>query len=208
MEKHSPSHTGRECACRAVWVPKHGRKVPCGEARREVGETLGMLAGRTGGVETAGGGACADRIHMCLGVAAGGAVGKPRGRSAIVPRGRHPEWRGTAGRGRTLWARGRCVGAVGPGGAKVGKCVREEGEAGGTGQAAKGPLGPGGSGSGPSRPRRSSSGPLRGVAKSPGCAGGFLLCLDSVLRAHRSPLRFQAAHFAPNKKVVILEPEY
>lgn len=137
MGKHGLSRTGRECARRAVRVPKHGRKALYGEARREVGGILRMLAERTGGVETAGGSACADRMHMCLGVApkyaAGSVVGKPKGKSAIVPRGRRPEWRGTAGRGRTLWARGRCVSTVGPGGAKVRKCVREREEASRTG---------------------------------------------------------------------------
>lgn len=110
-------------------VLKHGGRSSAAE-RGEVGVILGMPAGRTGGVETAGGGACADRMHMCLRVApehaAGGVVGKPRGKSAIVPRGRHPEWRGTAGRDRTLWARGHCVGAVGPDEAKVRKYVREQ----------------------------------------------------------------------------------
>lgn len=74
---------------------------------------------------------------MCLGVApkyaAGSVVGKPKGKSAIVPRGRHPEWRGTAGRDRTLWARGHCVSTIGLDEAKVRKYVREQEEASRTG---------------------------------------------------------------------------
>lgn len=137
MEKHSPSHTSWECACRAVWIPKYRRKVLYGEARREVGETLGMPAGRMDGVETAGGSACADHIHMCLRVApkyaVSSVVGKPRGKSAIVLHERHPEWRGITGRDRTLWARGHCVGAVGLDEAKVRRYVREQEEASRTG---------------------------------------------------------------------------
>ena len=95
MGKHGLSRTGRECACRAVRVPKHGRKVLYGEARREVGEILRMLAEHMDGVETAGGSACADRMHMCLRVApkyaVSSVVGKLKGKSAIVLHERRPE---------------------------------------------------------------------------------------------------------------------
>lgn len=117
MDKHSLSHTSWECICHIVWIPKHGRKVPCGETRREIGEILRMLVGHMDGVEIVEGTACVDHTRICLGIApkhsAGNVVGRPRGKSAIVPRERHPEWRRPAGRDRTLWARGYYVSTVG-----------------------------------------------------------------------------------------------
>ena len=50
MGKDGLSRTSRGCACRIAWMPKHRRKAPCGQARREVGEVLGTLAERMGGV--------------------------------------------------------------------------------------------------------------------------------------------------------------
>ena len=92
-----------------VWIPKYRRKVPCGETRREVGETPGMLAGRTGGVEIVEGSACPDHTRICLRIApkhgAGDVVGRPGGRSATMPRERHHERGALAGRDPTTWAR-------------------------------------------------------------------------------------------------------
>ena len=113
MEKNSLSHTSWECAYHIVRIPKHGRKVPCGERRREMGETLRTLVERMDGVEMVAGGACPDHIRVCLRIAprhsAGRVVGRPRGKSAMVLSGRRPEWRGATGRDRTLWARGYYV---------------------------------------------------------------------------------------------------
>ena len=103
MDKDSPSHTSRYCACHVVWIPKYRGRVPCGETGREVGETPGMLAGRTGGVEMVEGSACPDHTRICLRIApkhsAGNVVGRSRGKSAIIPRERHHEWGGPCGQG-------------------------------------------------------------------------------------------------------------
>ena len=69
MDKDSLSHTSWDCACHVVWIPKYRRKVPCGETRREVGETPGMPAGQTGGVEMVEGSACPDHTRICLRIA-------------------------------------------------------------------------------------------------------------------------------------------
>ena len=117
MEKYSLSHTAWECLYHIVWIPKYRRKVLYGEARREIGETIGTIAGQMDGVEPVGGSACPDHIHVCLRIApkhpAGKVVGKIKGKTATVLFGRHPEWRGVTGRDRTLWARGYYVSTVG-----------------------------------------------------------------------------------------------
>ena len=117
MDKDSLSHTSWDCACHVVWIPKYRRKVLYGETRREVGEILRMLAGRTGGVEIVEGSACPDHIHICLRIApkhsVSNVVGRSRGKSAIIPHERHHEWRALTGRDRTMWARGYYVSTVG-----------------------------------------------------------------------------------------------
>ena len=130
MDKDSLSHTSRYCACHVVWIPKYRGKVPCGETRREVGEILGMLAGRTGGVEMVGGSACPDHTRICLRIApkhsAGNVVGRSRGKSAIIPRERHHEWRALTGGDRTMWARGYYVSTVGPDESVIRRHVRRQ----------------------------------------------------------------------------------
>ena len=130
MDKDSLSHTSWDCACHVVWIPKYRRKVPCGETRREVGETPGMPAGRTGGVEIVEGSACPDHTRICLRIApkhsAGNVVGRSRGKSAIIPRERHHEWGALAGRDRTMWARGYYVSAVGPDESAIRRHVRRQ----------------------------------------------------------------------------------
>ena len=119
MDKDSLSHTSRYCACHVVWIPKYRGRVPCGETGREVGETPGMPAGRTGGVEMVEGSACPDHTRICLRIApkhsAGNVVGRSRGKSAIILRERHHERGALTGRDRTMWARGHHAGTVGPG---------------------------------------------------------------------------------------------
>ena len=95
MGKDGLSRTSRGCACRIAWMPKHRRKAPCGQARREVGEVLGTLAERMGGVGEAGGGVCRDHAHTCLRIAprrsVGDVAGRLRGKGAMIPRERRPE---------------------------------------------------------------------------------------------------------------------
>ena len=117
MEKHSLSHTSWECICHIVWIPKYRRKVLYGETRGEVGEILGAPTERMDGVEIVEGGACPDRIHICLRIApkhsVSDVVGKLKGKSATILHERRPEWRRITGRDRTLWARGYHVSTVG-----------------------------------------------------------------------------------------------
>ena len=102
-----------------VWIPKYRGRVPCGETGREVGETPGMPAGQTGGAGMVEGSARPDHTRICLRIAprrgAGDVVGRPGGRSATTPRERHHERGALTGGDRTMWARGYCAGAVGPG---------------------------------------------------------------------------------------------
>ena len=118
MDKDSLSHTSRYRACHVARVPRRRRKAPCGETRREVGETPGMLAGRTGGAGMVEGSACPDHTRICLRIApkrgAGDVVGRSRGKSAVIPRERHHERGALTGRDRTTWARGYRAGTVGP----------------------------------------------------------------------------------------------
>ena len=66
MENHGLSHTRWECLYHIVRIPKHRRKRPCGDLRRELGEILAALAGQMDGVEKVEGSACADHIRICL----------------------------------------------------------------------------------------------------------------------------------------------
>ena len=63
MDKNSLSHTSWECVYHIVWIPKYRRKVLYGEARREIGEMLGMLVERMDGVEKVGGAAHARTTY-------------------------------------------------------------------------------------------------------------------------------------------------
>ena len=137
MDKDSLSHTSRYCACHAARVPRRRGRVPCGGTEREVGEIPGMLAGRTGGVEIVEGSACPDHTRICLRIAprrgAGDVVGRSRGKSAIIPRERHHEWRALTGRDRTTWARGHHAGTVGPGESVIRRHVQRQSDGSRTG---------------------------------------------------------------------------
>ena len=130
MDKNSLSHTSWECACHVVWIPKYRRKVPCGEARREIGEILSTLVERMEGVEKVEGSVCSDHVHICLRIApkhsAGSVVGKLKGKSAIILHERHPERGRLTGRDRTLWARGYYVSTVGPDESAVRRYIQKQ----------------------------------------------------------------------------------
>lgn len=102
--KDSPSHTSRHCACHVARMPRRRGRVPCGETEREVGETPGMPAGRTGGAGMVEGSACPDHTRVCLRIAprrgAGNVVGRSRSVGATMPRERHHERGALAGRTR------------------------------------------------------------------------------------------------------------
>ena len=180
--KDSPSHTSRHCACHVARVSRCRRKVPCGETRREVGEIPGMLAGRTGGVEIVEGSACPDHTRVCLRIAprrgAGNVVGRSRSVGATMPRERHQGRVALAGGDRTMWARGYCVGTVGPDESVTGRHVRRQPGGSRTGWRECPRRGPAATATGPSRQCRCRDGPLWGVTEAPGYAGG------SLTRAH------------------------
>lgn len=67
MNEASLSHTGWDCACRMVWMPKCRRKVPCRQGRPEVGALVRGPFERKG-CEVAGGSARGDRVHACVGI--------------------------------------------------------------------------------------------------------------------------------------------
>ena len=60
---------------------------------------------------------CGDHVHACVRIppklAVSDVMGYVKGKSAMVLRDRHPEWGKVVGRGKTFWARGHCVSAVG-----------------------------------------------------------------------------------------------
>ena len=130
MEQHSLSHTRWECVYHIVWIPKYRRKILYGERRREIGQILRTLVEHMDGVEIVEGSACPDHIHICLRIApkhsVSKVVGRLKGKSAIVLFERHPEWRGTTGRDRTLWARGYYVSTVGLNESVIRKYIQQQ----------------------------------------------------------------------------------
>ena len=168
--RDSLSHTSRYRACHVARVPRRRGRVLCGETRREVGETPGMPAGRTGGAGMVEGSARPDHTRTCLQVTprrgAGDVAGRPGGMGATMPRERHHERGALAGRDRTTWARGHHAGTVGPGESVTGGTSGGNAPDGGLTVTA----------TGPSRQCRCRDGPLWGVTRSPGYAGGSILC--------------------------------
>ena len=116
MNEASLSHTGWDCTCHIVWIPKHGRKVLHRQNRPEVGAPVGApCEGRgCGAVE---GSVCADHVHACVRMppklAVSDVMGCVEGKGAMVLRDRHPEWGRVVGKDKTFWARGHCVSTVG-----------------------------------------------------------------------------------------------
>ena len=137
MGRDSLSHTSRCRACHAARVPRRRGRVPCGGTEGEVGEILRMLVSRMDGVEIVEGSACPDHTRTCLRIAprrgAGDVVGRSRGKSAIIPRERHHEWRALTGRDRTMWARGHHAGTVGPGESVIRRHVQRQSDGSRTG---------------------------------------------------------------------------
>lgn len=62
MDKHSLSHTSRECVYHIFWIPRYRRKVPYGEKRRGVGGILRISAERMDGVDLVEGSVRPDNI--------------------------------------------------------------------------------------------------------------------------------------------------
>lgn len=133
-EETSLARTRWDCACHVVWVPKCRHKVVYGEMRRgDRRDNKGP--GREGGRGGDSGGrrvrwprppvlAHAPKHAVCK------VVGRLKGRSSIMPRGRHPELAWAWGGGKALWARGYYVSTVGLDGAKVRGYIRRREEGG------------------------------------------------------------------------------
>ena len=106
-----------DCTYHIVWIPKYKRKVLYDEVRKEVGNVLRRSVEGKDRVELLEGAVARGHIHICLRIApkhsVSHAVGRLKGKSAIVLHERHPEWRRLTGRDRTLWARGYYVSTVG-----------------------------------------------------------------------------------------------
>ena len=181
MGRDSLSHTSRCRACHAARVPRRRGRVPCGGTEGEVGETPGMPAGQTGGAGMAEGGARPDHARTCLRIAprrgAGDVAGRPGGMGATMPRERHhergPLRAGTGRRGRGATTRAPPAPASRSPGGTPG--CGPTGAARGGGNAPDGGLAA--AATGPSRQCRCRDGPLWGVTKAPGYAGGSLLCV-------------------------------
>jgi putative transposase len=129
----SLSHCKWDCTYHLVWIPKYRRKMLYGECRREVMETLRMLAMAKEGLEIVEGSVGKDHIHMCLRIppkyAVSKVVGYLKGKSALILFDHHPEWRDITGRNRTFWARGYFVSTIGLDEAVIRKYVREQEDA-------------------------------------------------------------------------------
>ena len=129
----SLAHTKWDCTYHIVWIPKYRRKVLFGQCRREVKDTLAMLAKAKEGLEVVEGSVGSDHIHICLRIPPKYSVSKImgylKGKSALILFDHHPEWRKVTGKDRTLWARGYYVSTVGINEAVIRKYVREQEDA-------------------------------------------------------------------------------
>ena len=100
MNEASLSHTGWDCTCHIVWIPKYRRKVLYQQNRPEVGALVrALFEGRgCGAVE---GSVCADHVHACARMppkpAVSDVMGCVEGKSAMVLRDRHPGRAGSSG---------------------------------------------------------------------------------------------------------------
>ena len=82
------------------------------------------------GMEVLEGGMCVDHMHVCLMIASkwsvAKAMGRLKGKGALVMFDHHPEWRKVAGKGRTLRACGYHVSTVGINESVIRRCVRNQ----------------------------------------------------------------------------------
>ncbi len=114
-EWKSQAHVRWYCRYHVVFIPKYRKKVLYGKFRKEVGKILRELCERFG-IELVEGNACADHIHMCLGIppkySVANAMGKLKGKSAVLIHRRCLN-RTKNLTGYHFWARGYCVSTVG-----------------------------------------------------------------------------------------------
>ena len=90
-------HTNRyNCTYHIVFIPKYRRKVMFGELRREVGEILGKVC-KIEGVTILKAATLPDHVHMYVSIppkqSVAKAVGRIKGKSALMIFDRHSEYR-------------------------------------------------------------------------------------------------------------------
>jgi putative transposase len=113
-----------------VWIPKYRRRVLYGQCRQEVGRLIRELLSKKPGIEIVQGKACLDHIHLCLRIppkyAVSDVMGYVKGKTALILRDRHPEWRSRVGKDKTFWARGYYVSTVGLNEAMIKKYIQDQ----------------------------------------------------------------------------------
>ena len=116
MNEESLSHTRWDCTYHIVWIPKYRKKVLYYPNRKEVGALIRKLFEQKD-CEVLEGSTCRDHVHVCVRIppklAVADVMGYVKGKSAMILRGRHPEWAKVVGKDKTFWARGYYVSTVG-----------------------------------------------------------------------------------------------
>ncbi len=115
MERYeSLQHTKWECKYHLVWIPKHRKKVICGQLRKELGPVLRQLAMQKES-EVVEGAMKVDHVHVLLSIppkySVAQVVGYVKGKSAIWIARIQGLRRNFVG--QNFWARGYCVSTIG-----------------------------------------------------------------------------------------------
>lgn len=114
MVDKSLSHTKYNCTYHIVFIPKYRRKAMYGAIRKEVAEIIKKIC-QMEGIEISAGAVCVDHVHLYVSIppklSVSKAVGRLKGKSALMLFDRHPEFRDRYG--RHFWARGYYVETVG-----------------------------------------------------------------------------------------------
>lgn len=114
MDNQSLAHSKYNCTYHIVFIPKYRRKVMFGNLRREVGETISKVC-KMEGVTIIKAATLPDHVHMYVSIppklSVAKAVGRIKGKSALMLFDRHPEYR--VKYDRHFWARGYYCETVG-----------------------------------------------------------------------------------------------
>ena len=114
MDNQSLAHSRYNCTYHIVFIPKYRRKVMFGTLRKEVGEILGKVC-KMEGVEILKAATLPDHVHMYVSIppkqSVSKAVGRIKGKSALMIFDKHPEYRER--NNRHFWARGYYCETVG-----------------------------------------------------------------------------------------------
>ena len=125
QKAYSLPHAKRMCKHRAVFTPKHRRKVIYNQVRSDLGEIFRKLCQRKG-MEIIEG---HRHVHMLLAMPSKCSVpsvmGHLKGKGPLMIFDRHANMKYKFGN-RKLWAEGCHVSTVGLNGATIAKCIREQ----------------------------------------------------------------------------------